>query len=178
MTTTSSSSSGIAVPVVASQTFVDQGKLTNDVLSKLSSMGKSTVSVFMEYINEMGKPVPPATDKAVRLQVGLYRAIIACINRNDKDFNATWTELLNLVDQNNSGVFCETKIFSYMPFITLDEEKRRSFRMILVFLKQTANPKDRPFVMRQMDFNHVFKGEITEEGRNRLINFYSRYMPS
>lgn len=176
MTTESiSTSSGVAVQVTQSEVFASEGKKTQELYNQLSTIGRSSVSVFTEYAKNMGGIAPPL-DKCVQNQVGLYRAIVMCINKNDKDFSKTWQALLDIVNDPKNMAFHESRLFAYMPYITLDEDQRRSFRHVFMFMKMTADERNRRSVLQQIDFSRLLQTQITEEGRNRLINFYQKYL--
>lgn len=172
-----STSSGTPVHVTQSEVFSGKKDPTELPYTEgLSSLGRSTIATLLDYVDYMDPKKTQNQEEAVRKQVGLYRALVSTINRNDQDFNKTWNMVLKIFLDYKDGAFHETAIFRYMAFITLSEDKRNTFRRIINLIKLTAPPVGRDFALRQVDMNRTMEFDITEEGRNRILNFYSPYM--
>lgn len=172
-----STSSGVSVHVNQSQAFSGQ-KTSKEIpyAEGLSSLGRSAIATLVEYVDYMDPKKSQNQDEAIRKQVGLYRAIILTINRNNEDFNKTWDAILRIFNDHKDGAFHEKAVFRYMAFITLDEDKRTTFRRLINLIKITAPLPGRSIALRQVNMERTLSIDVTEEGRNRVLNFYRQWM--
>jgi len=166
---------GISIPVNQNVAFSKKTEEAS-VLEGLSSVGRSAVATVMEYVDKMDPKVIKNEEESIRRQVGLYKALTMTINRNDQDFNKTWSAILKIVNDNLNGVFHDSKVFQYMHNTTLSAEKRKTFQRLLYLLKATAPVQGRKLVLRQIDFKKVLAFDITGVGRQRVLNYYQPYM--
>lgn len=172
-----STSSGVAVPVTQNQAFSGKNGLKEIPYAEgLGSLGRSAIATLIEYIDYMDPKKTQNQAEAVRKQVGLYSAINLTINRNTEDFNKTWDAILRIFNDYKDTALHERSIFRYMAFITLDEEKRTAYRRLINLIKVTAPVPGRSIALRQVDLERTLSVGITEEGRNRVLNFYRQWM--
>lgn len=176
---TNNPASGVAVHVNQNEAFSGQ-KTSADIpyTEGLGSLGRSTIATLVDYVDYMDPKKAQNQETAIRKQVGLYRAITLTINKNDQDFNKTWNAVLKIFEDYKKGAFHESAIFRYMAFITLPEDKRIAFRRLINLIKVSAPVQGRNIAMRQIDMNRTLEIDVTEEGRNRLLNFYQPFMNS
>lgn len=174
---TANKSSGVAIKVNQSEAFSGE-KVKKDIpyAEGLSTLGRSAIATLVEYVEYMDPKKPQNQEEAVRKQVGLYNAIVRTINNNNQDFNKTWAAILQIFEDYKDGAFHERAVFRYMAFITLPDDKRVAFRRLINLLKVTAPVHGRRFAMRQIDLARSLEFDITEEGRNRVLNFYRPFM--
>lgn len=169
---TSSQYSGTAIKVKQPEAFT---KVISTKSDGLSPMGRSAVAVFEEYVVKMAPDLPQVEAQAIRYQVGLYRAIVNTINKNNVDFNRTWGTLLEIFETNKKGAFNERALYRYMANITLSKDQCTAFRKLTVLMRHTAPLEGRGAVLKLIDLNRVLDKEITPEGRQRILNYYNQY---
>lgn len=163
--------SGIKVPTTPTQSEVFQAHTTNT--EGLSSAGRSAVTVFEDFAKRFAKRKDVGEEQSVRLQSGLFSAILNTLNNNDQDFNKTWAKLLGIIKTNRSEAFHETVVFRYKAHSPMSGDRYAAYERLLTFMLLTADPKDRALVTKQFSFDKVCKFEVTEAGRQKLAAFYN-----
>ena len=171
-----SKGSGVSVTLNQNEVFAEK-KVSPINTEGLSAMGRSAIAVFEEYVDQMrpGNVVPEA--QAIRYQVGLYKAISATINKNNQDFNKTWSLLLKIFFDHRKEAFGERFIYRYMANITLNDEQRIAFRRLTDLMRQTAPIEGRGHVLKIYDLKRAIEKDITPDGRQRILNFYNQFLP-
>ena len=171
---TNPSGSGVQVPTTPTQTDTFKKNLIGTTDTEgMSSSARSAISVFEDFAKKFAKRKDLGEDMTVRLQTGLFGAIISTLNQNDQDFAKTWAKLLKIVKDNRDQAFHETVVFRYKAHSQMTGDRYTAYERLLTFMMLTSDPKDRPLVSRQFSFDKVAKYEVTEVGRQRLTAFYN-----
>ena len=143
----------------------------------LSTIGRSAVAVFEEYVKTMAPENVLEESKAIQSQVGFYKAIINTINKNNQDFNKTWSILLKIFFDYRKEAFAERLLYRYMHNTTLNSDQRVAFRNLTDLMRMTAPVVGRGHVLKLYDLKRAIEKDITPDGRQRILNFYNQFLP-
>lgn len=171
-----SSGNGTEVPVNQNDVFSNKPQSYINT-EGLSSVGRSAIATFEEYATAMAPGKILNEQEAILKQVGLYRAITLTINKNNQDFNKTWSYLLKIFLENKDGAFHERYLYRYMANITLSADQRMAFRRLTDLMRQTAPVQGRGHVLKLIDMKRALEKDITGEGKQRIINYYNQFLP-
>jgi hypothetical protein len=171
-----------AAPVVAEPTPVKAAEPTaGELVSALqlarkeaTTAGTMIIDTIIGYMDNMAPKKLQEQSAIVRNQVQLYRVLTRAINTLGDDFFIVWKGILAAFHEHREGVFHESAVFRGMEHVNLSKDDQKAFQRILNLIKITADPKGRAAGVRLVDFNRTLEFGITEQGRQRLLNFYNK----
>ena len=126
-----------------------------------------------EYIKNMapGKVINETTGSFH--QVKFFNVMLAVINRySDDDFRASMNILVELFRKEAKGVFGEQYVFRFMEHVELSSPRIKLFQRLLNMFIVMAEPKSRKAAMKQLNWQETLSGEITNDGRNRVLKYF------
>lgn len=142
--------------------------------SEASTVGKMVLDQIEQYIDVMAPKKPQDPKSGVRWQVMLYRALTTAVNKLDDDFFLVWGTILKVFHSLKDDVFHEAYVFRFMEHVALPAEDQKGFQRLLNLIKTTAEPQGRNAALKQVDFAKTLEFGVTEQGRQKLLNFYNK----
>jgi hypothetical protein len=152
----------------------DLNRLLASLLADVSLPAKIIINTLHEYLDKMKPGKPIALKDGTQQQVNFYQAIISAINNLDGDFRPTMSAILALFHHHRDGALRETHVFRFVEHVPLSKEHRKGFEKIVTLLKTLADPKSRPTVLKQINFEPLLQYGLTEKGRTRLSAFFGK----
>lgn len=173
MVTNSFSTSGRIVSEDTSREDILKKVQLKTATDGFSSLGRSAVAVVEDFAVVMGtKSIPTEAVRQAQFNA-LYNALFTNINRNNEDFHKVFTRILKIFEEGRESAFHERRLWGFMPIMPISVEKRNSFGNLLFLMKTAAPVKGRQDVFKQVNVEKSLGVGITEEGRQRVINFFS-----
>lgn len=143
-------------------------------LRKVGVNGKTVLFTLQSYMQDMkpGKPLDPTV--GATHQANLFRALQQAINTvPDQDFDVVFPVILELFNREAKGVFQEEYVFRFLDVVKLSSDERASFQKVLNMLKLMADPRGRQIAKKQLNFSKGFGPSISEDGRQRVLNYFN-----
>lgn len=136
------------------------------------AVGGRVMSVLATYADKMA-PRKPVTDALViEQQRLLFEALSKTINDSEGDFEALMKAVMAWFEQHRAGVCHETRLFRGMDNIPLSVQDRSAFQRLLNMFKLLSEPQGRKLAIKQVDLNTTLQYGVTENGKNRVMNFF------
>ncbi len=159
-----------AAPAVTSNNFV---ATVAAIEANGSSFQQALLTALKTYVEEMAPGKRHLPDDAVMKQYTLWVTIRNVINSTPvEEFRNLWSLILAFFLQYGDNVFHERYVFRFTEHWRWSKQELDGFLRILNLIKLTADPKVRAVGLKQIDLNRALVLPITDDGRNRLLNFY------
>lgn len=147
--------------------------LIDRLIATKNQVAINAIDAIKEYMVNMGPGKTMTIDEGSRNQVVLFRAIRSAIEFTGADFQLTFVTILRLFDEFRDDVFHERYVFRFMDNVTLSYDERRAFERIVNLIKVAAPVAGRKEALRQINFQKTLHYTFTEEGRQRVLSFFS-----
>lgn len=146
-----------------------------EVLAKGTVEQVSLITKLNAYLEEMKPGKPMIGDVGVIHQHQLWRTIYTTIESAPADqFKSLWSILLAFFHEYADEVFHESYVYRFSEHWKHSKNELDGFQRIVNLIKVSANPKTRGETTKQVDLDKTLAQPFSEEGRNRLINFYKK----
>lgn len=146
-----------------------------EVLAKGTVEQVSLITKLNAYIEEMKPGKPMSGDQGVIFQHQLWRTIFTTVENSPADqFKNLWSIILAFFHEYADGVFHESYVYRFSESWKFSKIELDGFQRIINLLKVSANPKTRGETTKQVDLDKTLSLPFSEEGRNRLLNFYKK----
>lgn len=128
------------------------------------------------YMTKMAPGVPMDDKTGAANQWGLWKTIHNVIERStsEESFKKCWFILLKYFAIEGKTAFSDRYVFRFAPHWTQSTDDLDLFQRILNLLILTANHETRSEKVKEVSLERTFEKGLSEEGRNRLIGFYTR----
>ena len=137
-----------------------------------SASVRAAVSELLVYIDTMAPKKPTPMPQQLQQQAALFHLLTRIPNTLGDDFQIVWKAVLAVFHELKDGVFHEAYVFRHFDNVSLSETQRKGFLGLLNLIKLTADPKGRQQALKQIDMSKALQFGLSEEGRNRIENFY------
>lgn len=137
---------------------------------------KLIVDTMKAYVVDMAEGKPIDFTKAAQLQYGLWRTILATIERcPEEQFKKRWSLILQYFNKysDDHQPLNSTMVYRYSEYWTKSNKELDVFHRMLNLILLTCNPANRRSALRQVSMEKTLKDLITEPGRQKLIGFYN-----
>jgi hypothetical protein len=177
-----------ADPVKASEPVAAAAPVSSPVVTELqpavspvtaAASGESlSVAAVRHDLAEYIKNMAPGKAISEKLgsfhQVRLFNVLLAVINRySDDDFRTSMGIISELFRAEANGVFGEQYVFRFMEHVELSSPRIKLFQRLLNMFIVMAEPKSRKAALRQLNWQETLSGEITNDARNRVLNYFN-----
>lgn len=148
--------------------------LIQSIKSSGSVKESQLINAVEAYCEKMAPGKPISTKDGAMKQFVLWSSIKQVIEKSvdQSEFDRLWNILVNLTKLNRKGAFADTHIYRFSEFWIWNENDLKAFQDVLNVLLITADEANKNLVSRKVSFAKTFKVGISEEGKNRIINFY------
>lgn len=155
--------------------FSPEGKeLIIQMLTEGTEVTKNTISDMLLYAIEMAPGSPVSVETGSMKQIQLFRSLQNSINNAGADFRIMFATILRIVyELKDTGAFQVRYAFRFFPDMNMNKEDRDAFTNLLHLMLTLCNPSGRAVAQRQIDLNKAISLGFTDEGRQRLISFFS-----
>lgn len=151
------------------QTYIENIKQNGTVHAK------SLIVSIENYMREMAPGIPMDNDKGARFQHTLWKTIYQVVENVPVDeFRKCWNIILSYFNnyKERKSVFNERYVFRFSEYWVWPEDELSAFQRTLNILILTANPETRNQELRHVDLDRSLELGYSDEGRQRIINFY------
>ena len=139
-----------------------------------SSHQKTLIAEMERYLERMAPNKPVTANEGVKHQFALWveiRRVLESVPR--EEFKPLWTLLLQYFYQHRNGALGAHYVYRFAEAWPHAVRELDAFQAILDLLTMTADPNERGNVMRRIDFNKLMQRGLSDEARQRLVNFYA-----
>lgn len=129
---------------------------------------------LVSYITKMapGK-MNSDSELAVQQKLLMNNVFEYALGLPDHLFHKAWAQVLNRIHQNITGCFSLLYSARGLTFMQVDQRTRRNFERLLSLTYTTADPKARPYAIKQVNLDLVLAGLSSELQRQKLQDFYT-----
>ncbi len=125
------------------------------------------------YIKNMAPGMIISEKKGSQHQARFFNVILAVINRySDDDFKAAMDIIVKAFRTEAKGVFGAQYVYRFMEHVELPSPRVTLFQRLINMFIIMAEPKSRVAAMKQLNWQDTLSGEITNEGRNRVLKYF------
>ena len=159
-----------AAPAVVSNSF---NAMVEGVKTNGSDFQKNLLTALETYVFEMAPGKRHLNDDAAMKQYTLWVTLRNVINDAPvEEFRNLWSMVLAFFVEYAEKSFHERYVFRFTEHWRWSKQELDGFLSILNLIKLTADPKVRAVGLKRVDLNRALVSPITDDGRNRLLNFY------
>lgn len=160
-----------AAPVPAKSAF--EQKLDR-LLVEGTSLEKMIVSSLIKYVESMHPGKMLSAQELNQNQLNLWRLIRLAIE-SEKDFDSCYPLIIEFAREYKDAAFHDRYLYRGMENINMDKDNLTYFLGSLNVIKLAATSRNKREAMAQVDLSRVMNEKIfSEEGRNRVIQYFSR----
>lgn len=134
---------------------------------------QTNIRRLKDYMRDMAARRPVSVQEGVKNQNMLYRTLQNTINKQGEYFQPLFTAVLRLFVEGKDGAFHESNVFRFMDNIDLPEQDRKAFMRLINLIKVLAPVAGRAQALKQVSFETSLRYGLTEEGRQRVISYFS-----
>lgn len=169
-----------ATPVAAQQleakaTEAAPAASSADQLASFSVATRQALRTVVEYGQVMRRNRAIEQAAGIQQQKFLFKAILWIINGAPyTEFKAAFEFLLALFAENKTGAFTPELLHRFMANVELDPEELKAFPLLLDMMTHLADKKSRQLALKQINLSKPLQRPVTEEGKNRVVNFFSQ----
>lgn len=148
---------------------------STDPLAKYSVATRQALRTVVEYgqIMRRNRAIDLAT--GIQQQKFLFKAILWIINGAPyNEFKEAFEHLLTMFAENKTGAFSPEPLHRFMANVELDPEELKSFPLLLDMMTHLADKKSRQLALKQINLSKPLQRPVTEEGKNRVVNFFTQ----
>ena len=157
-------------PAVVSNSF---NAMVEGVKTNGSDFQKNLLTALETYVFEMAPGKRHLNDDAAMKQYTLWVTLRNVINDAPvEEFRNLWSMVLAFFVEYAEKSFHERYVFRFTEHWRWSKQELDGFLSILNLIKLTADPKVRAVGLKRVDLNRALVSPITDDGRNRLLNFY------
>lgn len=160
----------VAKPVIASGSFADA---VAKIKSNGSVLQRAFVAQMEQYIAAMKPSTPVDAATGARHQTNLWRIIQNVVERSGEEFKVNYALLLAYFEEYKDGVFHERYVFRFAENIGLSATELATYQQMINLIKLTCSPVGRAQALRQVDLGRTMKNNISEPGRQKVLEFYN-----
>ena len=149
----------------------------NNLKEKGTSAQKALIENIEQYVANMGPGVQVSNENGARIQFRFWTILRNVINNTpSEEFKANWTLLLEFFKHYSTdkgyGALGSLSIYRFAAYWTQSIELLTQFQAVLCLIENSIDADSATIKMdKRFNFNKL-AGEITEQGRSRLINYY------
>lgn len=148
-------------------------------LAKLKANGTSAqltlISSIETYMDNMTPGKVIDSKQGAFYQYSLWKAIYNAVCLSDRsEFKSLWNIILGYFNEYSNGIFGERYVYRFTEQWSYSNTELQAFLRTLNLIKLTENPATRANGLKQVDMNRTLADGYTEEGRQRIIGFYSK----
>lgn len=153
----------------------DQLKQLVEETAALDDYTNTVLNGVFEYMDEMKPKRQMSPKDGGKNQANLYRTIRYMFITPNDNFAKLFSVFLAIVNEfkDTGKVFNERYLFRFPESIQLNQSETDTFWKWLQLFITTSDAKDRKYALTQVNVNKALSQNLTEDARNKIINFYN-----
>ena len=139
---------------------------------------KELVRIMTDYLVHMAPKKPITTDAGAKQQYNLWMAIknITSVVTRDQ-FDAAWSLLLAYFKEFGNGALSELYVHRFNDAWAWDPKELTMLNVSINLLKRTIEVETKNIpLLKQIDLEKTLATGFSDEARQRIMNFYAKYM--
>lgn len=150
------------------QEYLDDVKVNGTVLQK------NLIAALDKYLEDLKPRKPVTVDKGANLQYLFWKTLHSTIEYStQEEFKSLWTIVLAYFNLFKDDAFHERYVYRFAEYWAANEDELSAFQRLLNLIKLTADPKERALGLKQVNVEKSLELIFSEQGRQKLLNFYS-----
>lgn len=137
-----------------------------------SEREKALITYLEAYTTKMAPGVPLTIKESVANQQSLWRALFNLI-QNEDNFNEGFNLVLSYFREFKDAAFHEKYVFRDSEHFTIGADQIFTFLALLNLLKIAAGSNSHKLVLKQVDMNRTLTAVYSDEGRQRVLNYFN-----
>lgn len=149
-----------------------------DIVAEATISNKVNVMIVSEQLQTFVKRFSPQTassmDQAAKDMAALYSFFLNLLNtdRSLEEFNAQWRLVTETFKAHQNGALSEARLYRGVQHWPRSHEDMKLYQSILNLIR-VGNMYDTADLHKQINFRNLEVAALTDQGRGRLMQYYS-----
>lgn len=146
-------------------------KAIGQVAMTYGDVAKANVAELAEVVDRLMLPKPVTQEHGVLAQRKMWAVIQNTLRSQGALFNINLSMVLGLIHEYRESVFADEYVFRFHESLPLSSNELRSFRQVMVLLKEVADPATRKANAKTVRPEVALKGMFDDEVLARLTQY-------